>query len=283
MRQRAQVDLGVCLPYHIRKQPNYQRGTEPHKPYKARREEAAAQPRRHARRRVVVSHADLQRIVRVPRMLRPAACRAVDPDLGRAAEVVLARPPARREDALRLAERVAQPQVALLGQQDTRRNHDWHCHDAERPRDPDGVVCGEELGLGHVVQCERADLRQHGDEADGEREAEGAGPPVEAVEVEDFGDPDERSEVVEGVIHGQVKPKVYLDLGLAVARRPVPAISSAGFGVPVPVLVIAQRILGERDRAPSHRQCGGQQHQRQPPSPPGTGDPAYSTLLGRDP
>lgn len=113
MRQRPQVHLCIRLPYHVRQQPDKQRRAKPHKAHKTRREEAPAHAHRHPRRRLLVSQqapttAGLQRVVVVPRVLSPWSAAPVPAParLRALAKVVLARPPARGEDALRLTERV---------------------------------------------------------------------------------------------------------------------------------------------------------------------------------
>lgn len=80
---------------------------------------------------------------------------------------------------------------------------------------------GQKPGLGNEIQWDGCREREHGDEGDGDGEAEGLRPPVEAVEVEDLGYPYQGSQVVEAVVDKKKEPEVHLDACFAVARDPV--------------------------------------------------------------
>lgn len=82
---------------------------------------------------------------------------------------------------------------------------------------------------------------ENGDEGDGQRETEKPGPPVEAVEVEDLGDPDQGRYVVEAVVNEEEEPEVELDLCFSVTRDLV-AVSVSE----VRLLVARERILWKR-------------------------------------
>lgn len=188
VRQGAEVDLGVCLSYEVREQADEQRQAEPHEADEAGWQPAAtlhkgrgASPptppsRHHPPLSLVVRRRDLQvgggdirvvedagagtgtRYASAWGTARPAALprhRVEGPHL--------TRPPRSREDALGLAERVAQAQVALVSHQDGEGDGDWHGHDDEGPADPGGVVDSEEAGLGGKIYRDRGGERQHGD------------------------------------------------------------------------------------------------------------------------
>ena len=60
--------------------------------------------------------------------------------------------------------------------------------------------------------------------------------PVQAVDIEDFGDPNQGRQVVEGVVDKQKEPKVDLDSGSPVSRH-LPARPGRVVGFAIAVLV----------------------------------------------
>ncbi len=177
--------------------------------------------------------------------------------------------------------------MPLVGHQDAECDENGHGHDDEGPRDPGRVVYGEELGLGHEVDGHGRGQGEEGNQRDGQGEAERLGPPVEAVYVEDLGDPDQGRDVVEAVVDEQEEPEVHLHPGLPVARH----LAAAPAGVPrgcspivVDVVVVArQGVLREGDRTPSHGHAGREDDEHSPACPPHVDQPLDRRLLGRDP
>lgn len=197
MWQRPQVDFGVGLSGQVGQQADGEREAEPHEPHEAGGQPAAPlQEGRHPLppRRLV---RDLERGVRVEG--EPPAPAAVP---GRRRQRVrLAGPPRAREDALGLAERVPQAEVALVRHEDAEGDSYRHGHDDEGPADPGRVVYRYVARLRDEIYGDGGREGQDGYEGDGQREAEGRRPPVEGVEVEHFGYPDQRRQVVESVVH----------------------------------------------------------------------------------
>lgn len=179
MRQRAEVDLGVGLPEDVREQADEQGDAEPHEAHKARGEPAPAQPHGERRCRTAAGAAGAaadplvargrrrylqQGGVQVERVaLQPPRPPALVPTMGRGRRerVGLARPPRRREDALRLGQRVAQAEVPLVGHEDDEGDGDGHGHEAEGPRDPGRVVHRDPASLGQQVDGDRGCYRHY--------------------------------------------------------------------------------------------------------------------------
>lgn len=110
-------------------------------------------------------------------------------------------------------------QMALVGREDEEGDSDWHRHDDKSPRDPSRVVDSEELGLGDEVDGYRGRNREDGNSGHSDGKPERLWPPVEAVQVEHFGDPYQGGQVVEAVVDEDKKPKVNPDPGSAVTRH----------------------------------------------------------------
>jgi hypothetical protein len=67
-----------------------------------------------------------------------------------------------------------------------------------------------------VIDWYRGEYRDGSYDGDGEWEAERFGPPVQTVDIEDFGDPHESCDVVEAIVDEEEEPEVYFDAGFAV-------------------------------------------------------------------
>lgn len=82
--------------------------------------------------------------------------------------------------------------------------------------------------------------------------------PVQSVKVEDFGDPNQRAEVVEAVVNKQEEPKVDLHTGctvtrrLAVKRRHSSCKPQPNAALGAVVVLVRERVLRERNCAPGN-------------------------------
>lgn len=96
---------------------------------------------------------------------------------------------------------------AALEEQYEEGDQDGSEHGAESEEDPGEVVVdngrGEDIVHGH---CD--EQGEEVEERECVREAETGGPPVEGVEIEELGDPEEADQVVEAVVEDKEEPEV---------------------------------------------------------------------------
>lgn len=82
--------------------------------------------------------------------------------------------------------------------------------------------------------------------------------PVQSIEVKNFGDPNQRAEVVEAVVNKQEEPKVDLHTScsvtrrLAVKRRHSPCKPQPNATLGAVVVLVRERVLRERNCAPGN-------------------------------
>lgn len=104
-------------------------------------------------------------------------------------------------------------------------------HRGEGEEDPGEVVIDDGSGQ-DVVHGHGDEQREEVKEGEGMGEAQARGPPVEGVEVKEFGDPEEADQVVETVVEDKEEPEVERDERFAVARPPA-SIAAAEMLFPV--------------------------------------------------